>query len=242
MRTEEEITEMVVTWCNSRPDTMELPADPGVIGYTFDILDFAVNVQRVNSKPWTRITSGVVLGEDDLDYYELVGEHDFKVIVRLIANQLNRGEVSFQDFPGYGITDYLYDDAFSLDALYQRTRSVASAAKYILMTMKHAKLQARINLLGIKGISQPESVSRDLTRSDPIELTMKWVGESPDFILKIMNGLREIHGRHLQKKIVVDQARNQGMPLKLVENTIKKLLENGIIYSPKKGIVVRSDW
>lgn len=73
----------------------------------------------------------------------------------------------------------------------------------------------------------------------PIELMLRWVGEAPDFILKIIKGLAAIHGKFLRKKTVIQQAKIQGMPEKLAKQTIENLLNEGIIYTPKKGKISR---
>jgi tetratricopeptide (TPR) repeat protein len=74
----------------------------------------------------------------------------------------------------------------------------------------------------------------------PYELVLRWVGTSGDFILKIMKGLHSIHGRRLKQEDVVNQAQAQGMPRILAKDAIEKLLDEGIIYAPKIGIIVIS--
>lgn len=66
MRTEEEITDMVASQCKERLDNKDLSGAPGVIGYSFEIVDFVVNVQRITDNSWTlhlrrnRFFSGLV--------------------------------------------------------------------------------------------------------------------------------------------------------------------------------------
>lgn len=69
----------------------------------------------------------------------------------------------------------------------------------------------------------------------------KWMGKPPGFILKILRGLVAIHSRPLCKKTVVQQTKNQSMPEKPAKRTIEKLLNECIIYSPKKGKITRTE-
>ncbi len=110
-------------------------------------------------------------------------------------------------------------------------------AKNALLIVKGLQLEKNDHYESMARDAKLESLAPQPNQGS-FELLLRWVGNSGEFILKIMKGLHTIHGRELRIETVVEQAEVQGMPSDLAERTIEKLQGEGMIYSPKSGIVI----
>jgi len=78
---------------------------------------------------------------------------------------------------------------------------------------------------------------KQLHEVQPPALMVHWSGSASDFILRIMESMTRFTGPLIKKDHLLFQVTTQGMTFKLVEETIEKLLSEGILYMPKKGFL-----
>lgn len=136
-----DITAEVENWVDSRDSPQHgSSSDQLVPAMSFELDRVTINIARIPDVPYTIISTAMYMDGDDAEFYQEVGEHDWSVFIRGAAFQINRGEIHFHNgVPAFQLVDYLYDDAFTVDALYQRCRSIHSGLGFIMIFIKNLK-------------------------------------------------------------------------------------------------------
>ena len=173
-----DITAEVENWVDSRNSPQHLSiSDQLALAMSFELDHAAINITRIPDVPYTMISTVTNMVGDDAEFYQEVGEHDWRVFIRSVAFQINRGEIHFHNgVPAFQLVDYLYDDAFTVDALYQRCRSIQSGLDFIRIFIK--SLKRRIWLERPEGKSGKK---RDRTAFSDLE-TQKDYTPGPHYI------------------------------------------------------------
>lgn len=173
-----DITTEVEDWVDSRDSPQHgSSSDQLVLAMSFELDRVTIDIARIPDVPYTIISTAMYMDGDDAEFYQEVGEHDWRVFIRGAAFQTNRGEIHFHNgVPAFQLVDYLYDDAFTVDALYQRCRSIHSGLGFIMIFIKN--LKRRIWLERSEGKSGKK---RDKTAFSDLE-TQKDYTPGPHYI------------------------------------------------------------
>lgn len=79
--------------------------------------------------------------------------------------------------------------------------------------------------------------SKQLLTMQPYNLMVRWSGTAQEFIGRIMRTYQEIEGGAVEKKTIIEHAVFRGMPKKLAESTLKRMIKDGLAFVPKRGFV-----
>ncbi len=243
------ITGAAREWCMKQSDAEETKKPDGMPKWTFDWEGPEVTVDRGEQSSMILQNFGLV--GDDLAYYQMIGGHDWRVMMRMANAQLGRTEIGFSvdPLPGFVVADRLYDDAFSVDELAGRVRNVALTAKYLLMLHKHMKIQAGMKYAepNPEWSTTPEGRDDRATdlEQDRLRMSVRGMigGVETGSIEALMDALVLQTMQLLeQKDEVVDEqhlrqviAAEGNTPEHLIEPAIQRLKRDGTIYEVQPG-------
>lgn len=233
-----------------QPDAEETKKPDGMPKWTFEWEGPKVTVDRREES--SMILQNFGLEGDDLAYYQRMGGHDWRVMMRMANAQLGRTEIGFSTdlLPAFVIADRLYDDAFSIDELSRRVRNVALTAKYLLMLHKHMKIQAGMKYAepDPEWSSTPEGIDDRRTdlEQDRIRATVEAVVDGMRFdsadrlmeavVLQTMRLLEQKYGEVIDERHLHQEIAAQGKaPEYLIAPAIQRLKREGLIYEVEPG-------
>lgn len=214
-----------------------------------------VNAQRDVTNEFTIISTAWGLSGDDLAYYQKIGGHDWRVVMRMANAQLSRTEIGFtkEPAPALVLYDFLYDDAFTKDELFRRVRSVVLTSRFLEASTKIGKVQA--GMLGAKpkelsdieaALDSDEDSFADRLRP---ELTGGSIGAYEfktneafigTLILSTMGELEKDFGRVLDTRFVIQQlTETHPLPVTLLMETIRYLIKTGFLFEVEEGRIQR---
>lgn len=208
-----------------------------------------INIQRDVGGDCTRISTAYGLTGDDLAYYQKIGGHDWRVVMRMGNAQMGRAEIGFLagSAPGFVLIDSLYDDAFTKDELYRRVRTIALTELFLVASLKYGKTKARM-----RDAEPTDFIPFDFDDTDDLqtdrfrpEFTGGRIGSHKfmtkrafigSIILSEMAAMESDYGPVLDTKLVIHHIiEKYNFPVTLLTESINHLKKIGMLFEDENG-------